>query len=572
MRTSPHTLRNLLAAVLPLAAAPVVAQTTASNVLLIVADDFGIEQCASYGVGASPPPTPQLDALAAAGVRFGNAFAYPTCSPTRAAIHTGRRAYRHGVGAALVPASGDPGLGVEEWTLPEVLDRAGSGYAHALIGKWHLGDPTNAGNLAPNVAGWSHFAGSLLGAVPDYESWRRVENGVARRTTDYATSRQVDDALDWIGRQTGPWFLVLAFNAPHTPYHAPPAHLHHQNLNGLDPQTSPGPFYDAMVEAMDTEIGRLLVGLGAQRSRTEVVFVGDNGTAPAVVEAPFDRRHAKGTVYRGGVQVPLLVAGPSVVAGGRVVDDPVEIVDLFPTLLGLAGVDAFATLPAGVVCDGVDLGGLLADPQASGARRLQFAEQFGTGLDAEATVRDAGHKLLRSIAATSGAESFELYDLAVDPWEQNDLLARPLDAVAQRAFEDLRVGLAEAREEGLALAFGQGCAGAGLRSSGDLPQLGGRLELDVSGATGAGFLVVGASRDELADGTPLPVPLDALGWAGCSLLVSTDIAEPLVAGAAGPDWSAVLPTDPALLGAVFHLQAATLTGAVTDAVTGVVGG
>ncbi len=388
------------------------------NVLILVADDLGVDAVGAYGEGSAPPPTPNLDALAARGVLFRNAWANPVCSATRAAILTGRYSFRTGIGSARNP--GSETLSAAETTLPEALDAARSGYSHAAIGKWHLGD----GPGAPKAAGFGHSVEGPALLVRDFYEWPRFVDGrrnVARR---YLTSQLVDDALAWIGRQEDPWLCYLAFYAPHGPWMAPPAELHTQDLSGVgDVKHSPA-YYKAMVEAMDSEIGRLLDGLGSERERTNVLFIGDNGSAWVVTEPPFVKQHGKGTPYEGGVNVPLIVAGPAVTAPGREVSSLVAAVDLFATALDLAGVDAASAVGAGVALDSVSFAPLLRDPDHPPVRSMVFAERFensgwrsmdSTGF---ATVRDGRYKLIRYYVFSRD----ELYDLEADPFEQNDLL------------------------------------------------------------------------------------------------------------------------------------------------------
>lgn len=355
------------------------------NVLVFLADDLGVDQLRLYGAGEDYPPTPNLERLARHGVVFRNAWSEPTCSPTRAALLTGRHGFRTSIGIALDPFTDPVGLRESEVTLPELLDLGTGGrYAHALIGKWHL-TPLSAGDLAPNRAGFGHFAGSLEGQIINYVNWRRVVDGVPRMTDRYATSACVDDALNWIGRQRGPWFCLVAFQAPHAPFHAPPPALHTQTLPGGPPPalcsqatgTDPRPYYKAMVQAMDTEIGRLLSRLSPRElARTTILFLSDNGTDSCVTSPPTHR--AKGTLYQGGLRVPLIAAGHRV--GRGVSDALVSTSDLFATVAELAGVDAAATLP-GVALDSFSFVPSLADP-ARGVRRYLYAEVFtpnGTG-------------------------------------------------------------------------------------------------------------------------------------------------------------------------------------------------
>lgn len=384
----------LLSASLALAAATLAQSTRASgaptgsgsvelpqpgNVLVLVADDLGVDQLRLYGQGVDYPPTPNLELLAASGVVFRNAWSEPTCSPTRAALMTGRHGFRHSIGIAVDPFADTFGLPASEVTLPEMLDLGTGGrYAHALIGKWHL-SPFAQGDLAPNQAGFAHFAGSLEGQIINYVNWRRVEDGVPSMSSRYATSAAVDDALAWIGQQNGPWLCFVSFQAPHAPFHAPPASLHTQNLPSGPPKANcgqptgndPRPYYKAMVQALDTEIGRLLASLPTRElAQTTILFLADNGSDPCVAAPPSNR--AKSTLYQGGIHVPLLAAGYRV--GRGVSDALVTSSDLFATVAELASVDLAATLP-GYTLDSLSFAPSLADP-AVGVRRYAFAESF----------------------------------------------------------------------------------------------------------------------------------------------------------------------------------------------------
>src|SRR5262249_8508719 len=191
----------------------------APNLLIVVGDDMGLDTLRSFGTPTAPP-TPTLDAVAAAGMRFTNFIANPACSPTRASLLTGRYGIRNGVTTTL--GGNDPGLDTGETTFAAAL--AATPYSRALVGKWHLGLP--AGAMTPNTFGFQHFAGILDAGVPDYYNWVEVVDGVATPVSRYATTQLVDDALAWIGAQSGPWMLELAFNAPHQPFQAPPRNLY----------------------------------------------------------------------------------------------------------------------------------------------------------------------------------------------------------------------------------------------------------------------------------------------------------------------------------------------------------
>ncbi|MEM7200754.1 MAG: sulfatase-like hydrolase/transferase [Planctomycetota bacterium] len=523
---------------------------TGDNVLIVVADDLGVDQVAAYGEGGAPPRTTNVDALAARGVLFRNAWAAPSCSPARACLMTGRYGYRTGVGS--------PGamLSANEISLPEALDTAGSGYAHAWIGKWHLG----GGATQPNVAGWSHFAGLTGGGVRDYYRWTRTVNGQSAITTTYATTQIADDAIAWIQSQSGPWLCVLAFNAPHTPFHVPPAGLHSQTLTGT-PTTNSIPHYKAAVEALDAELGRVLASLGSELARTNVIFLGDNGTPRAVTEAPFVRNHSKGTPYEGGVRVPFVVAGPAVSAGGREVSSVVAIADLFATAGELIGHQLVAPV---IKSDSVSFAPYLANPSAGPQRAAIYAEGFTNGIDpltdGFACVRDEAYKLIRRYAA-SGAATEELYHLPTDPFEGADLFSGGLTAGEQAARDRLAAHIDAVRDTtGRFAPFG----GAGCIGSNGPPQISGagtptlgqsydvRLSQGVS--TGLVALTVGASKDAFG-GIPLPVDLQLLGGGpGCFLYTSLEVTIPTATDPAGQAQISVpLPDEDLLLaGSIFH--------------------
>ena len=352
---------------------------TRRNVLILLADDLGVDMVGIYAEGANPPPTPNLDALAAGGVLFRNVWSDPVCSPTRSTIQTGRHGTRTGIGN-IVELGGAP-LALAETTLPELLDQGtGGAYAHAAFGKWHLGDDSVGGALAPNLAGYGHFSGALSNFFggEDYFNWTKVVDGVTSQSSTYATTETVDDASAWIAATQEPWFCYVAFNAPHVPYHAPPPGLHTVDLSaaGPVPGLDPVPYYRAMVSAMDTEIGRLLAEMDpAVRARTTIIFLGDNGSTAEVSEPPFDPAHAKATLYEGGVRVPLIVSGPPVTQPGRESAALVNTTDVFASVAALAGVDLTSQFP-GLALDSISFVPQLVKDGLPSERKYLFAEAF----------------------------------------------------------------------------------------------------------------------------------------------------------------------------------------------------
>jgi arylsulfatase A-like enzyme len=451
---------------------------SAPNILVIVADDIGVDVLNAYGEGfpfacslnqdecqssadcpwgqtciRNLPPTPTIDGLAANGILFRNVWSAPTCSPTRATIQTGRYGFRTGVLLAydeLVPE--------EEIIIPEILTPLaapqplplGPGpwvpiqlqqYANAAIGKWHLGptidylrgEPTGA-----NDHGYSHFAGPVY-ANPlwSYSEWDRSVDGVKERCYVYATTQSVDDALAWIGQQTRPWFMYLAFNAAHILNHAPPDDLH--SYHGGDypdlPVTLPRSricltlegqrhCHQAMVEAMDREMGRLLTGLTPQElSNTTIIFLGDNGTPPVSTAKPFDPLHAKATVFEGGINVPLIIGGSPVQNPGRESAALVNTTDLFATILNLAGIDPEEVLPPDLEIDSVSLMPIIEDSTSGSLRDYVYSENYVEIADVAyyaQTIRNVGgYKLIHQPGIFW--DRYQLYYLEDDPFEKDDL-------------------------------------------------------------------------------------------------------------------------------------------------------
>jgi arylsulfatase B len=431
------------------------------NTLIILADDYGVDVSPLYPVASPGNPTsfspnvdaqatPNLASLLTRGVRFTNAWANPSCSPTRASMFTGRYGFRTGVGMPIAPGAPQGQLDLTEFGLPRALDaNPHLGYAHGNVGKWHLS--TQPGD--PNTAGWGFFSGSLIGLIdqnsPDtYYFWNKTVQGV---TTPghrvYSTTDNINDAITWVNEQDGqnkPWLLWLGLMAPHAPFQLPPNDLHdydHLPNTAADIAANPVPYFKAMVQAMDTELGRLFAQVSLDE--TNIIFLGDNGTDRAVVRPPFDSTRAKGTLYEGGLRVPLLVAGPDVAQPNRVSPALVNASDIYATALELSGVDVTATLPAGVTLDSVSLVPVLKN--APGPRRTwAFAEQFSPSganvppiFQMGKAIRSPRYKLIQ---LDNGTRAF--YDLISDPYEKNDLLLGSLTTIEQLAYDGLSSKLA----------------------------------------------------------------------------------------------------------------------------------
>ncbi|MFT4621505.1 MAG: arylsulfatase B [Myxococcota bacterium] len=376
------------------------------NLLVVLLDDVGVDKVAVYAEHPQPPRTPILDALAAEGLRFTRAYAHPFCSSTRSTALTGRHPSRTGIGYVVDTLLEDQvELSLSETTLAEVL--GAHGYATAAFGKWHLaGWPGPSGLQHPMLQGFTHFQGSpgnlnrpLIVPMGGYRLWDKNDRGVLVAHERYATTDTVDDALAHLDGLPEPWLMWVAFNAGHSPYHAPPEELAEVDGSGT------ADLYDAMITAMDVELGRLLDGLPPRvAARTTIVVMGDNGTPQEATREPWDGDRAKGTLFEAGVRVPLLVTGPMVEAPG-VSDALVHAADLFGLASDLVGA------PLADDVDAVSPLAVLVDPTLPGDRDHVWFERFfpigaGPYITEYQGVSDGAHKLVR----LDGVEAFYVLD------------------------------------------------------------------------------------------------------------------------------------------------------------------
>ena len=377
------------------------------NIIFVISDDQGKAASAEYNVSSDLPSTPNLSALANNGIIFDNLWVSPSCSPTRAGLITGKYSLR-----TNVFAPGNP-LSPTETILQQFLktDPAGAGYASAIIGKWHLG----GGVSGPNDFGVDHFAGITNGGVNNYFNWTLNVNGTNSTQTTYVTSELTDQAIDWIDDQTTPWFLWLAYNAPHTPFHVPPAGLHSRALSGTaaDIAANPRPYFLASIEAMDTEFGRLWNSLSAQeQADTIVIYIGDNGSPASVADRTLINGN-KGGLLQGGINTPMFVSGAGVTRIGEREDALINHTDFFPTIAEITGANLAA------INDGQSFKVLLENQNAT-SREVTYSEDDGGW-----TIRNERYKLIES---SNGAR--DIYDLQLDPVEQTDLLNGATDVSA----------------------------------------------------------------------------------------------------------------------------------------------
>lgn len=438
------------------------------NILLILADDMGYGDFGIFNQGLVQ--TPHLDHLVAEGVCLTQHYsASPVCAPARASLLTGR--YPHRTGAIdTLEGRGLDRLALREVTIADLLRAAG--YATGLVGKWHLGafDP----RYHPNARGFMEFAG-FRGGWQDYYDWRLDYNGrVYRSDRRYLTDVFTEEAILFLRRHSHePFFLHLAYNAPHFPFQAPPEALAAVRRRG--PLTTAVSTIYAMIERMDKGIGRILAelkGLGVEQN-TIVLFTSDNGPQMGGEGNACTTRFncgfngAKGSVYEGGVRVPMIVRWPDGLPAGRRIDSVVHFTDWLPTLLAAAEVSP----PSDLSLDGRDVLPILrGEPDRVAPRRFWQWNRYTPLPTCNAAMRDGDWKLVRPAIAEAMQVSAEdlamdralkydpkrytdivrtpepprqvppppppqLFNLANDPLEQTDLAAAEPDRVARMVRE-----------------------------------------------------------------------------------------------------------------------------------------
>ena len=395
------------------------------NILFIIADDLGKDAINGFTEGNIKPNTPNIDAIRNNGISFSNFWANPTCTPTRASIITGKYGYRTGVKAV-----GDE-LSALETTLQKYIStQTNNKYATAIVGKWHLSGNNSAIN--PEIFGIDYYAGLIRGAVNDYYQWQLNEDSATTQVTEYITETFTDLSIDWINQQSKPWFMWLAYNAPHTPFHAPPSNMHSQgNLpaynNGLDPI----PYYMAAIEAMDFQIGRLLDAIPeVERNNTIIIFIGDNGTPNQVAQNPYSSATVKNTLYQGGVNVPMFISGNTVSRSGTD-NNLINSTDLFATIAEIAGISV------NEIHDSKSFKPLLTSNNT--IRDYQYSE-MDNGTTDRWTISNGEYKLIVSAVGMD-----EMYHLVVDPYENNNLLNGTLSTIQQNAKSELESELINIR-------------------------------------------------------------------------------------------------------------------------------
>jgi arylsulfatase A-like enzyme len=401
-------------------------ETALPNFILIMADDLGYGGIGCYG--NNKINTPNLDRMADQGMRFTNYYSNGTvCTPTRAAMLTGRYQQRSGM-EGVIYVKGETrnvGMPLKELTLAEILKQ--TGYDTGLMGKWHLGYQKR---YNPVHKGFDEFFGYLSGNIDfhtHYDNagiydWYHQTDSI--RETGYVTDLITKHAIDFIKEHKGqPFFLYLAHQAPHAPFQGrndPGYRYPDKQFSYYGPVEDKHSAYKEMVEVMDEGVGEVLRTLEELQldKNTLVVFVSDNGAEKDYGDNGVLRGH-KTTLFEGGVRVPCIAYWPGTIEPSTSMESSVMSFDWMPTLLSLSK----AKIPDSVVLDGVNLTQLLKEGAALPDRSLfwRYREQK--------SIRSGDYKLLIS------KDSTYLFDLETDTKEQKNLADQYVDLVSSLANE-----------------------------------------------------------------------------------------------------------------------------------------
>lgn len=416
------------------------------NFIFLLADDLGWNGLGCYG--SDLHETPNLDQLAAEGVRFTNGYAACTvCSPSRAAILTGMYPARLHVTnwisgtkmpfAKLTPPDWTLQLELHHTTLAEAL--RDEGYHTAHLGKWHLGEEP----YYPEHQGFERNVGGMHGGSPPggYFLPNNLDLPKAKEgeyLTDHLTDRALEIIEDW---KDEPFFMYFPYYNVHTPIQGKPELVEYYQGKVKPDGIHTNPTFAAMVHSVDESVGRIQAKLKELNlsDNTVIVFTSDNGglsqrngkSTGITMNTPL--RRGKGASYEGGTRVPLIVKWPGVSPAGKVCNTPVSGVDFYPTFLEIAGAKGNADHNAKV--DGVSLTSLLKDPSAPLKREnlyWHFPHYHAGGDSPYAAVRNDNFKLIEFFEDGT----LELYDLSEDPSEEKNL-AQTMPEKAQELLKNL---------------------------------------------------------------------------------------------------------------------------------------
>jgi arylsulfatase A-like enzyme len=405
---------------------------TRPNIIVILADDLGYGDPGSYGQQRFH--TPHLDRLAREGVRLTDFYAdAPVCSPTRAALLTGRLPQRNGLTNVIETQDASTCLAAGERLISELLKQGG--YRTGLIGKWHVGELPG---FRPLDRGFDYFFGNLLGGLGffTHDFMNRGQHDLwenhtpIRRDGQYVTDLLADASCQFLEQSdANPFFLFLSFQAMHTGMgstsmnrlmEAPPRWIEHYAQRWNQPPDDPEVLYAACLSAMDEAAGRVLEKLEELKlsERTFIFFTSDNGPDPRCAGSAGPFRGAKHDLLEGGIRVPALARWPGRIPAGAVHSGFGITHDLLPTLLAVAGLET----PAGLTLDGRNLLPILERDEAGPPRTLFWSYIRDTGrLSREKAVRRGPWKWLNG----------SLYNLENDPAERDNVAGKHPELAAE---------------------------------------------------------------------------------------------------------------------------------------------
>ncbi len=395
------------------------AQGAQPNIVYIVADDMG---WADAGFRGSDIATPNLDMLAKGGAVLEQFYTQPMCTPTRAALMTGRYPMRYGLQTGVIPGAGTYAIPMDEYLLPQALQDAG--YTTALVGKWHLGHAKP--EFWPRQRGFDQFYGALVGEIDHFShsshgvpDWYRDNTPI--KEVGFDNSLFGDEASRVIREHDSakPLFLYLAFTAPHTPFQAPQEYL--DRFKDIEDPNRRA--YAAMISVLDDGVGKVVAELDKRgmRDNTLIVFHSDNGgvtnslfagDTPVAGGMPASNgpyRDGKGTLYEGGTRVVAFANWPGRIQPS-VVEEMIHVADMYPTIAGLAG----ATMTKNKPLDGIDVWAALEGKPSPRSEIVYNVDPMG------AAVRQGDWKLVWKATLP---QRIELFNLSDDKSEAKDLAA-----------------------------------------------------------------------------------------------------------------------------------------------------
>ncbi len=403
--------------------APTPAASRSPNIVILLADDLGH---ADVGFRGGEIETPAIDRIAREGVVLDRYYVAPICSPTRAALLTGRDPIKLGIAYDQINPWNNVGLAPSETTLAEILKA--EGYQTGLVGKWHLGHAQQ--HQLPNAQGFDHFYGHLQTNTNYYQHTRESghdlqQNGKSIEAKgEYLTHLEAREAVRFIRERdrSRPFFLYVPFTAPHSPMQAPEATI--EKYAAL-PAKGSRRIYAAMVDEMDHAIGEILAALDEEEiaADTIVFFSSDNGGSDVFggVNAPL--RGFTGQTFVGGIRVGAAIRWPDRLEGGRELDEMITVMDLMPTLAGAAG----AAIPSRVPLDGIDFWPAIArDQRVVRTKPVGFASEIPIPGVIHLALFDGRFKLVQILQerATETIVTNHLFDIEADPYEKTDLAER----------------------------------------------------------------------------------------------------------------------------------------------------